>query len=651
MISVDAGMALSRRGSVVFRDTPLSEVILILSDQWDINIVAGAQIDGTVSGTFKNETLEKILDSLLTANGFSYRRIGNSLVVVADTQSSNSRPSFSVEVIDIPLGDTDQLEELIDALKLQMSPEGRLQPIKSSGKFAISDTPERIAAVKDLLRQIIAPSAQRYVATELNAAAPGTQALPAQLASSSATIELRPQFMTAKDLEQPLTMLLGEATIAIIESENVIVVYGTSEQQNKARVLMQQLDHPRAQVRITGYIYDVDLSEIERLGVDWNNQLMSRGLDANGIPRNLGLSQTGLLVPNAPNNAAGMATGLANAAGAGAEVAGGAAGATAAAASATGGQFLFRTLNSNVEVQAMIQALDQTDGSRLLADPHITVLDRHTASLGIVTEVPIQQLTQTQQGGSIGTTTFREAGITLEVTPRISNDGTIEMEVSPEFSVLAGFQDGNPIIDTRRATTTVRVTHGQALVIGGLRSKSTVETVKGIPGLMNAKFIGKLFRTHSTDVRESELIVFIMPEIVGYCGGLEREMHALDVTQRQLSRVSTAVDGPFTPDCGDKHCPHHCERPKLHNGLEDNGLIGGGDPIFIHPAAPLMMIPGAFTPPPPLHPEHQQLQQQPAVTDVQPFPLISMDKHPFELQDRSGLQVDRTAIRPASFAR
>lgn len=93
MISVDAGTALSRRGSVVFRDTPLSEVILILSDQWDIKFVAGAQIDGTVSGTFKNETLEKILDSLLTANGFSYRRIGNSLVVVADAQSSNSRPA------------------------------------------------------------------------------------------------------------------------------------------------------------------------------------------------------------------------------------------------------------------------------------------------------------------------------------------------------------------------------------------------------------------------------------------------------------------------------------------------------------------------------------------------------------------------------
>ncbi len=608
--SVDAGLALSRRGSVVFRDTPLNEVILILSDQWDINIVAGAQIDGTVSGTFKNETLEKILDSLLTANGFSYRRIGNSLVIVASEQAHSSRPSFTVEVIDIPLNSSEQLDELIEALKLQMSPEGRLQPIKSSGKFAISDTPDRIEAVKALLRQIVEPSPQ-YISTDTSPEAISARELPAQLAPTLGTIELRPQFLTAKDLQQPLSMLLGEAAMAIVEAENVIVVFGDAEIQNKARLLLQQLDHPRAQVRITGYIYDVDLSEIERLGVDWNNQFMSRGLDANGIPRNLGLSQTGLLVPNAPNNATGVATGLANTAAATA----GTAGTTTAAASATGGQFLFRTLNSNVELQAMIQALDQTDGSRLLADPHVTVVDRHTASLGIVTEIPVQQLTQTQQGGSIGTTTFREAGITLEVTPRIASDGTIEMEVSPEFSVLAGFQDGNPIIDTRRASTTVRVTHGQALVIGGLRSKSTVETVKGIPGLMNARFIGKLFRTHSTDVRESELIVFIMPEIVGYCGGLEREMHALDVTQQQLSRVSTAVDGVFTPPCGDKNCPNHCERPRIHNGMQDNGLIGGNDTIFINPQAPVMVFPTDSSPLP------SRNNQQPTINDVEPFPL------------------------------
>jgi general secretion pathway protein D len=230
--------------------------------------------------------------------------------------------------------------------------------------------------------------------------------------------------------------------------------------------------------------------------------------------------------------------------------------------------------------------LEQTKGSRLLADPHITVVDRHLATFEAKTRIPIQQLTQTQQGGAIGSTTFVDAGISLTVTPRIANDGTIEMQLTPVFSTLVGFdREGKPIIDERNASTVVRVNHGQALAIGGLRRKNTVESVKGIPGLMNIKYLGALFRTHDTDVRESELLVFIMPEIVGYCGGLPREMAALQVSQQQLSRVATAVDGPFTPDCKDKHCPHHNERPKIHNGMVDNGLIGSHDMIFVDPQA------------------------------------------------------------------
>ncbi|MEZ6134859.1 MAG: secretin and TonB N-terminal domain-containing protein [Pirellulaceae bacterium] len=613
----DVSSALAKPGSVVFSGTPLKDVILILSKEWGVNIVAGSQTEGNVTATFRDEPLDKILDSILTANGYSYQRIGNSLVIGPATEAKTASHGSAVEVIDIPAGHEDKLDELVAALKLQMSPQGLIQPIPASGKLAISDSPERIDAVKVLLKQIAGPQPAPHL---VNTTSPATPTTPAQPVTTA--VELRPQFITAKDFESPLQMVIGNGTSSTIENENVIVVLGDAATHEKARQLLKQLDRPRAQVRITGYIYDVDLSEVERLGVDWNAQMMSQAVDANGIPRNLGLSQSGLLVPNAPNNAPGIATGLVNGTSSAATTAGAAATTGATTTAATGGQFLFRTLNSNIELQTMIQALDQTDGSRLLADPHVTVVDRHKASLGIVTEIPIQQLTQTQQGGSIGTTSFREAGITLDVTPRIASDGTIELEVSPEFSVLSGFQEGNPIIDTRRATTTVRVMHGQALVIGGLRSKTTVETVKGIPGLMHAKFIGKLFRTHSTNVRESELVVFIMPEIVGYCGGLEREMDALDVERRQLSRLATATDGPFSPDCGDKHCPQHCARPRIHNGMEDVGLIGDFDGVFVNPL------------PPPAFTEQQQNYylpylpaESPTVQPATPFP-VSQNSQP-----------------------
>ena len=185
----------------------------------------------------------------------------------------------------------------------------------------------------------------------------------------------------------------------------------------------------------------------------------------------------------------------------------------AEAVSSTTGAAGVTTLNRYFDLNAIVSALDQTDGARLLADPSVTVIDREEASIRIVTEIPIQQLTQTSEGGNIGTTSFRDAGVTLTVTPIIGDDGTITMQVAPTFSVLSGFTDGQPIIDSRRATTTVRVADGQTIVIGGLRQRSEIENITGIPKLMSRKWIGKLFRSHSTTVRESELIVFLRPEI------------------------------------------------------------------------------------------------------------------------------------------
>ncbi len=653
-----AADALNHRGSVTFRETPLSEVILILSQQWNVNIIAGAEVTGQVNGTFKDETLKSILESILISNGLQFRQIGNSLVVLPNTELGGNRSNFRVEVLDANTGSSEEMEELITALKLQMSADGQLVPISATGKLTILDTPERIEAVRTLLSQInpLDQSPKNFVSTSANdpasSSASATNISQADGMLVPAPLELRPQFILAKDLQQPLNMIAGDTNISLVEQENTLVVFGDATIQHKARLLMQQLDKPRPQVRITGYIYDVDLGELEKLGVDWGQRTMSRGVDANGVPNNLALSGTGLLTPAAVTNSANTLTGVVT------DTASTTADAAAAATAAPGGQFLFRTLSSSFELQTLIQALDETKGSRLLADPHVTVVDRHLASLGIVTQIPVQQLTQTQQGGSIGSTSFKEAGITLDVTPHIASDGTIEMQVEPTFSVLTGFQNGNPVIDTRRASTVVRVTHGQALVIGGLRSKRTVETVKGIPGLMNIKYVGALFRAHDTDVRESELIVFIMPEIVGYCGGLEREMEALDVTQKQLSCVQTAVNGPFTPDCHDCYCPQHHPRPRIHNGMQDVGLIGSHDVIFVNPV-PNSMI-QSWTEP------AATITEVPPPSPVRPVPTISAppnDQDPIsEAVDypantsnsvslRSSASSRRIPVRQASFQR
>ncbi len=160
-----------------------------------------------------------------------------------------------------------------------------------------------------------------------------------------------------------------------------------------------------------------------------------------------------------------------------------------------------------------------------------------------VSEIPYQQITQSELGGQIGTTAFKKAGITLRVRPTIAGDGTVDMIVEPEFSRLAGFTPGEnqPIIDTRKATTTVRITNRQTLVLSGLRQRSDTGEFNGIPFLKDVKFVGPLFRSRDTNVRESELIVFLMPEIIGYDEDpTMREAAALETINCRLDAIPVA---------------------------------------------------------------------------------------------------------------
>ncbi len=386
-------------------------------------------------------------------------------------------------------------------------------------------------------------------------------------------LTLRPQYVPVAEVVKGVEMALGnQGTFVAIEGEEALMVTGQPEALKRACFVLNQLDRPRSQVRITAYIYDIALGETERLGFDWSNQFMSQAIDSNGIPRNQVRTDGGLLTRAQPTSLVGTATPVGASTGTGT---GGGGGAATAAAGPTGSQWVFRTLSSNFELNTVLQALDETKGAKLLADPHVTVLDRQTASIDIVTKIPIQQLTQTQQGGSIGTTAFEEAGIKLQVVPRISADGMVQMQVTPEFSVLTGFNStGNPIIDARRATTVVRIANQHTLVIGGLRQKTAVETISGIPGLMHLKFVGRLFSTHNTEMRESELIVFLQPEIVDeYITGLPREQIALDNERIQLSRLPVSCLGPHVPDCRDPECPHHHPRRRTNGGIPDDGLV------------------------------------------------------------------------------
>jgi general secretion pathway protein D len=140
--------ALETRGSVTFRKTPLSEVVFMLSDLWRINIVAGENVTGDISGTFHDAPLREVLSAVLTAGGYSYRKTGNSLIVLPAEKVGSDDPAFVTETIRIPMSLQND-DSTMQAAQLLLSERGRLQKIGDAGML-VMDTAPRIARIRQL---------------------------------------------------------------------------------------------------------------------------------------------------------------------------------------------------------------------------------------------------------------------------------------------------------------------------------------------------------------------------------------------------------------------------------------------------------------------------------------------------------------------
>ncbi|MEM8667012.1 MAG: secretin N-terminal domain-containing protein [Planctomycetota bacterium] len=525
--------ALETRGSVTFRKTPLSDVVFMLSDLWHINIVAGENVTGEVSGAFHDAPLKEVLSAALTAGGYGYRKTGNSLIVLPVEEIGTDDPSFVTETIRIPVSLQND-ESAQQAAQLLLSERGRLQKVGESGLLVMDSAP-RVARIRQLFQEI---SSDQPAAT--GAATP----MAADTITQSGIAYFSPQYTSAEEMAEPLQLALGDQVIvASYPTENRIMIKGNANDLRLASEAVRQLDQPRAQVRITAMIYDVALSELERLGINWGRDLRVNAAVENPALENLTGTVSELFRFNSD-----LATSGATSIGIG-------------------------TIQETVAAGAFLEALDTTTEAKLLADPSITVGDRRQASIRIVRRIPIVGSNPIEGSNAVFTQTeFEEAGVVLQVLPRISQDGTIELQVQPEYSVVAELTSTGPVIDSRTADTTVRVADGQMFVLGGLRQKSIVETNRGIPYLQDVKYVGKLFRSHDTEIRESELVVFLKPEIITPCyTGKPREFTASSFAEQQLDRIPHAEEGPMLIRSHDPHCLNPINRqprPRANGGSE-----------------------------------------------------------------------------------
>jgi type IV pilus assembly protein PilQ len=167
-----------------------------------------------------------------------------------------------------------------------------------------------------------------------------------------------------------------------------------------------------------------------------------------------------------------------------------------------------------------IEALSSVNMSDIQAVPSVMVLDNQQARIQVGQETPLRTI-DAGGGGAAGgalptaTVAFQETGIILQVTPHVTNNENILLDLMAERSdAQLAESDVGFIFNTQNATTRVLVEDGETVVIGGLTVTEKNEVRSGIPLLMDLPLIGKLFRVDRNQTVQRDLIILVTPHIV-----------------------------------------------------------------------------------------------------------------------------------------
>ena len=179
-------------------------------------------------------------------------------------------------------------------------------------------------------------------------------------------------------------------------------------------------------------------------------------------------------------------------------------------------QILASTAFGNFTLIAFLEALEQHQLSDVQAAPSIQVVDNHNARIHVGERTPIRIL---EQGAAVAdariNVQFEETGIILDVTPHITNNGQILLDISAERSGLqTDLSDVGFNFTQQLGRTRLLLDDGETMVIGGLTLSEVDRNESGIPILMNLPLIGGLFRTTKHTETKKDLIILVTPHIV-----------------------------------------------------------------------------------------------------------------------------------------
>ncbi len=323
-------------------------------------------------------------------------------------------------------------------------------------------------------------------------------ASPTSVAPPSEPVEERPdlvletvvlKFLDATSLKTVLDqMVTPSGMVAVNQKNNSVVVCDTAENMVKILAEIRKADRIPQQVMVEVVILDVQLKDDTEIGINWD--LLSDKRYDLGYRQNL----SGSRLRSTPENAETIGN------------------ATAFNTVGLGGDISVITGS----VRYVLHALQQTRDVDILASPSTLVVSGQSATIQAVEEIPYKELIDSATGGqeALSTTQFKEVGVTLQVTATVTDGNNILVTVTAEQNVRTGMSEqGVPVVDTRRANTSLLLEDGQIVVMGGLRRQEKTQEVSQVPLLGDLPLIGNLFKNRRTVTNRSELVVLLSPHI------------------------------------------------------------------------------------------------------------------------------------------
>ena len=268
------------------------------------------------------------------------------------------------------------------------------------------------------------------------------------------------------------TMLSTRGEIKIDEATNSLVITDLGMNLFRVEELLAQLDKPHPQVLIQAKVVEVDYDAARSLGIVW------------------GFTNTE--DPNAPTSYSGKID---------------------ASVGGPRGIFDIGRLFKNANfVSAQLQMLETESKANIISQPSVVISDNEKATILSGKKVPI--ITKDMAGNTI--VQFFDAAIKLEVTPHITPDGNITLDLHPQVSDIAGYSPaGQPIISNQEVQTKVTVKDGETVVIGGVLKEQKKSSKAGLPLLLRIPIIRHIFANDEKSQSKTELMIFVTPKIVG----------------------------------------------------------------------------------------------------------------------------------------